>query len=243
MKPYNREETTKREEVREMFDNIAPAYDRLNHILSMQIDKIWRANVVKRVAKRLNGVAEPMILDVATGTADLALAMARRSPHAKVVGVDPSSGMLEVAAEKIARAGLEERVTIKVQAAEELNFKDETFDAVTAAFGVRNFGDLDCGIEQMVRVTKRGGVVIVLEFSTPTNPLFKALYNLYSRNILPWIGSLISRDRKAYEYLPASVEEFATRDEFLALMRSKGLSNCKAIAQSGAIAQIYIGER
>ena len=227
MKPYNREETTKREEVREMFDNIAPAYDKLNHILSMQIDKIWRANVVKRVVAKLSGENNPQILDVATGTGDLALAMARRVPHARVVGVDPSSGMLEVAAEKIAREGLDHRVSIEVQSAEELTFEDEQFDVVTAAFGVRNFGDLDRGIEQMVRVTKSGGVVIVLEFSTPTNPIFKALYNFYSRNILPRIGALISRDRKAYEYLPASVEEFATRDEFLALMRRTGLTNAR----------------
>lgn len=226
-----------------MFDNIAPAYDRLNHILSMQIDKRWRANVVRRVARWVEGVERPRILDVATGTGDLALTMARRIDAASVVGVDPSSGMLEVAKAKIVDAGLEQRVSIEVQSAEELSFEDESFDVVTAAFGVRNFGDLAQGIEQMVRVTRHGGLVVVLEFSTPTNPLFRAAYNLYSRRVLPWVGAMLSRDRKAYDYLPASVAEFASREEFLALMQQKGLSSCRAIAQSGSIAQIYIGEK
>ncbi len=241
MKPYNRAKTTKSEEVREMFDNIAPAYDRLNHILSMQIDKLWRANVVRRVAKSVAHIEHPQILDVATGTADLALAMARRIPQATIVGVDPSSGMLDVAREKIEQRGLNNSVRVEVQSAEELSFDDEQFDAVTAAFGVRNFGDLDKGVGQMARVTRRGGVVVILEFSTPTNRVFGALYKLYSRHILPRIGALISKDRKAYDYLPASVEEFATRSEVIALMQSKGLAECRAVSQSGGIAQIYIG--
>ncbi len=226
-----------------MFNNIAPAYDRLNHILSLQIDRRWRYNVVRRVVKVLRSVEKPRILDVATGTGDLALAMARRIATADVVGVDPSEGMLAVAREKIERVGLSDRVSVDVQSAEELRFDDEHFDVVTAAFGVRNFGDLAGGVAEMVRVTRRGGMVIILEFSTPKNRLFRSIYNIYSRNVLPRIGALISRDRKAYDYLPASVEEFATVEEFLDIMRSTGLSDCRAVSQSGSIAQIYIGRK
>ncbi len=252
MKPYNKAETTKDEEIREMFDTIAPSYDRLNHILSMQIDKIWRRRVVNIVARACrNGNCSsnggdsytPTILDVATGTGDLAIAMAQRLPQARVLGVDPSKGMLDVAQKKIEERGLSGRVTIEVHSAENLALEDERYDVVTAAFGVRNFGDLERGLSEMVRVTKCGGRVVVLEFSTPPNPIFRAVYNLYSRHLLPWIGALISRDRRAYEYLPASVEEFASRKEFLEIMGRVGLENCTARSQSLGIAQIYVGEK
>lgn len=237
MKPYNRAETTKGEEIREMFNSIAPAYDRLNHILSMQIDKVWRRRVVKIVAKE-----QPhTILDLATGTADLAIALAEQIPNVTVVGGDPSEGMLEVAQRKISERGLSSRVTLQQLSAEELSLEDGAFDAVTAAFGVRNFSDLERGLREMVRVVRRGGVVVVLEFSTPPNPLFRAFYTFYSRHILPRVGALFSRDRRAYEYLPASVEEFASREEFLELMRRVGLVECRAFSQSFGIAQIYFG--
>ncbi len=244
MKPYNRAETTKGEEIREMFNSIAPAYDRLNHILSMQIDKIWRNRVVKIVEKHSAKLDHtPQILDLATGTGDLAIAIAKRLPTAQIIGADPSEGMLEVAREKVAALGLSERLTLEPQSAEALSIADESFDVVTAAFGVRNFSDLEAGLKEMVRVTRHGGKVVVLEFSTPPNRLFRAIYRLYSRHILPRIGAIISRDRRAYEYLPASVEEFASRDEFLEIMASVGLGNCTARSQSFGIAQIYIGEK
>ncbi len=241
MKPYNKQGSSKGEEVREMFDKIAPAYDRLNHILSMQIDKIWRRRVVGIVER--NCPAEASILDLATGTGDLAIAMARRLTKARIVGADPSEGMLSVAAVKVEQLGLSDRLSLEVQSAEELSFERDRFDAVTAAFGVRNFTDLERGLSEMIRVTRPSGWIVVLEFSTPPNPLFRALYNLYSRNILPRIGALLSSDRKAYEYLPASVEEFASRSEFIALMERLGLKNCHAKSQSFGIAQIYIGQK
>ncbi|MFI3328838.1 MAG: bifunctional demethylmenaquinone methyltransferase/2-methoxy-6-polyprenyl-1,4-benzoquinol methylase UbiE [Rikenellaceae bacterium] len=244
MKPYNREGATKGEEVREMFDTIAPSYDRLNHILSMQIDKLWRWRVVRIMKHHINALnktnSEPKrILDVATGTGDLAIAMARNIEGIEVLGVDPSQGMLDVAVQKIES----QKLNIKTQccSAEKLPLDDSIFDGVTASFGVRNFSDLEGGLREMVRVTKVGGIVIVLEFSTPPNAIFKWFYNLYSRHILPRIGAMISRDRKAYEYLPASVEEFATRSEFLALMSKVGLGDCYARSQSFGIAQIYVG--
>ncbi len=241
MKPYNKKGTTKGEEVREMFNTIAPAYDRLNHILSFQIDKIWRGRVVRFVAK--NTPASGEILDLATGTGDLAIAMAKRLPTVRVVGADPSEGMLEVAREKLQQRGLAERVSLVVQSAESMSFIDKRFDTLTAAFGVRNFSDLERGLSEMVRVTRDGGWIVVLEFSTPPNPFFRAIYNLYSRHIMPKIGALLSKDREAYEYLPASVVEFASRDEFLELMRRVGLTNCSARSQSFGIAQIYIGQK
>lgn len=241
MKPYNKQGSTKGEEVREMFNKIAPAYDRLNHILSLQIDKIWRRRVVEIVKDHCDGALDPKILDLATGTGDLAIAMAEAIPDAQVLGVDPSEGMLAVALDKMAAHHLYGRFILSCQSAEELKLEDDTYDAVTAAFGVRNYTDLERGLSEMVRVAKPRGKVVVLEFSTPPNPVFRAFYNLYSRHILPRIGALLSKDRKAYEYLPASVEEFATPAQFLALMESVGLEKCSAQSQSFGIAQIYVG--
>lgn len=226
-----------------MFDTIAPAYDRLNHILSMQIDKLWRRRVVKFVARVCRTREQPRILDVATGTGDLAIAMAREVVSAELLGVDPSQGMLKVGEAKVSAAGLSSRLSLRCESAEALTLESEQFDIVTAAFGVRNFSDLEQGMREMVRVTKYGGWVVVLEFSTPPNRLFRSCYNLYSRNILPRIGALLSKDRKAYEYLPASVEEFASPAEFVALMQRVGLSECRHRAQSLGIAQIYIGKK
>lgn len=243
MKPYNKQGSTKGEEVREMFNAIAPAYDRLNHILSMQIDKIWRQRVVNIVKNHCDGELEPQILDLATGTADLAIAMCDAIPDAAIVGADPSEGMLAIAAAKVEDRELEKRLSLELQSAEDLSFGEDQFDCVTAAFGVRNYSDLERGLSEMVRVTKPRGMFVVLEFSTPPNPLFRWCYNLYSRNILPRIGALLSKDRKAYEYLPASVEEFASVDDFLALMERVGLEKCVAKSQSFGIAQIYVGHK
>ncbi len=241
MKPYNKQGTTKGEEVREMFNKIAPAYDRLNHILSMQIDKIWRARVVNIVKEHCDGELDPRVLDLATGTGDLAIAITNAIPDAMVVGADPSEGMLAVAARKIDYFGLGDRLTIEQQSAENLTFESNSFDAVTAAFGVRNYTDLEQGLSEMVRVARPRGMVVVLEFSTPPNPVFRSFYNIYSRHMLPRIGALLSKDRKAYEYLPASVEEFATKEQFLELMERCGLERCEAYSQSFGIAQIYVG--
>ncbi len=241
MKPYNKQGSTKGEEVREMFNTIAPAYDRLNHILSMQIDKIWRARVVNIVKDFCDGVLDPRILDLATGTGDLAIAMGETISDAKLVGADPSEGMLAVAERKIEERKFKSKISLQCQSAEDLTLENNSFDVVTAAFGVRNFSDLERGLSEMVRVTRPNGLVVVLEFSTPPNPVFRAFYTFYSRHILPRIGAIFSRDRKAYEYLPASVEEFAPKEEFLALMGRVGLDRCTAQEQSLGIAQIYVG--
>lgn len=237
VKPYNSEQT-KKEQVREMFDNIAPRYDLLNHTLSMSIDRIWRRRVV-RIVRR----AHPRrILDVATGTGDLAIEMARRIRGVQVLGVDLSEGMLDVARRKVSARGLDERVVLDVGDAEHLAVSDASVDVATVAFGVRNFGDLEAGLREMARTLRPGGKVVILEFSRPRNRLFRSLYEFYTFRILPRIGGMVSKDKRAYEYLPASVGEFPAPAAFMDLMERAGFRNCRARSQSFGIAQIYIGE-
>ena len=238
MKPYNTDQT-KKEEVREMFDNIAPKYDLLNHTLSMSIDRAWRRPVVGEVRRAKPG----RILDVATGTGDLAIAMARRIRDVQVLGVDLSEQMLAVARRKIEARGLDGRIVLDRGDAERLAVADASVDVATVAFGVRNFGDLGAGLRELARTIKPGGKVVILEFSRPRNRVFRALYEFYSYKILPRIGGLVSRDKRAYEYLPASVGEFPAPEEFMAMMARAGFRNCRARSQSFGIAQIYIGER
>ena len=238
MKPYNTDQT-KKEEVREMFDNIAPTYDLLNHTLSMSIDRVWRRRVVGEVRRAKPG----RILDVATGTGDLAIAMARRIRDVQVLGVDLSEQMLAVARRKIEARGLDGRIVLDRGDAERLAVADASVDVATVAFGVRNFGDLGAGLRELARTIKPGGKVVILEFSRPRNRVFRALYEFYSYKILPRIGGLVSRDKRAYEYLPASVGEFPAPEEFMAMMARAGFRNCRARSQSFGIAQIYIGER
>ena len=238
MKPYNTDQT-KKEEVREMFDNIAPKSDLLNHTLSMSIDRVWRRRVVGEVRRAKPG----RILDVATGTGDLAIAMARRIRDVQVLGVDLSEQMLAVARRKIEARGLDGRIVLDRGDAERLAVADASVDVATVAFGVRNFGDLGAGLRELARTIKPGGKVVILEFSRPRNRVFRALYEFYSYKILPRIGGLVSRDKRAYEYLPASVGEFPAPEEFMAMMARAGFRNCRARSQSFGIAQIYIGER
>ena len=238
MKPYNTDQT-KKEEVREMFDNIAPKYDLLNHTLSMSIDRVWRRRVVGEVRRAKPG----RILDVATGTGDLAIAMARRIRDVQVLGVDLSEQMLAVARRKIEARGLDGRIVLDRGDAERLAVADASVDVATVAFGVRNFGDLGAGLRELARTIKPGGKVVILEFSRPRNRVFRALYEFYSYKILPRIGGLVSRDKRAYEYLPASVGEFPAPEELMAMMARAGFRNCRARSQSFGIAQIYIGER
>lgn len=167
-----------------MFDRIAPTYDVLNHTLSANIDRLWRRRVVRCVAAG----APRRILDLATGTGDLALALARAVPGAQVLGLDLSEGMLDGARRKAVAAGLDARVLLERGDAEHLALADASVDAVTVAFGVRNFGDLECGLREMARVLKPGGRAVVLEFSTPRNPLFRTLYGWYNRRVLPLVG-------------------------------------------------------
>lgn len=238
VKPYN-DRQTKKEQVREMFDNIAPRYDLLNHTLSLNIDRLWRRRVV-RIVRRCR---PQRILDVATGTGDLAIAMARGIPGVRVLGVDLSERMLAAAREKVAARGLDNRIVLEAGDAEHLTLADASVDVATVAFGVRNFGDLDAGLRELARTIKPGGRVVILEFSRPRNRWFRALYEFYTFKVLPRIGGVLSRDRRAYEYLPASVSAFPTPAEFLSRMERAGFHVCRARSQSFGIAQIYTGEK
>lgn len=235
MKPYN-EEQTKKEQVEEMFDSIAPTYDKLNHILSLNIDRIWRRRVM-RIVRRSKAVR---IMDVATGTGDLAIAMAKRVDRTQILGVDLSEEMLAVARQKIQKQGLEERIMLEKGDAENLSMvADGSIDAVTVAFGVRNFENMERGLREMWRTLKDGGKLVVLEFSTPKNRFIRWIYAQYSHRIIPRIGSLISKDKRAYVYLPESVDEFPSPERFSEMLQEAGFKSVKRRSQSFGIAYIY----
>ncbi len=237
VKPYNTR-SSKKEEVREMFDSIAPRYDLLNHTLSLNVDRWWRRRVVGEVRRG----APAQILDMATGTGDLAIELARHIPGAHVTGVDLSDRMLAEARRKVAAQGLAERIELHQGDAEHPT-AEACYDAATVAFGVRNFGDLHAGLCGLARAIKPGGKVVILEFSRPRSRLFRALFGFYFCRILPWVGGMVSHDRRAYDYLPASVGEFPSPEAFLAMMGRAGFADCRARSLSGGIAYIYIGVR
>lgn len=223
-----------------MFNRIAPRYDLLNRVLSFGIDRIWRRRLVRLVRKK----AAATVLDVATGTGDLALALAAtlRKPLT-VYGLDISSGMLELARKKVDKKGLQDLIVLKEGDSEALPFDDNYFDAVTVAFGVRNFGDLAKGLAEMRRVLKPGASLYVLEFSKPSVFPVKQLYGFYFSHILPWWGGVISKDKAAYSYLPASVMDFPEGAAFEAELRRAGLNPTRSRRQTFGIATIYISEK
>lgn len=230
---------SKKSQMRKMFDRIAPSYDRLNHLLSLNIDRLWRRHVVQIVRRKSPAV----LLDVATGTGDLAIDLARKLPEVQILGADISEEMLRIAREKIAARNLAGRIELRVEDAEHLTLGDASVDTVTVGFGVRNFGNIDAGLREFFRVLKPGGTVVVLELSRPRNKIFRAVFEFYFHRLLPCIGGWISHDPKAYRYLPASVKAFPAPERFLEMLAAAGFSNCRSQSQSGGIAQIYIGEK
>lgn len=222
-----------------MFDRISPKYDALNHLLSFNVDKVWRRKTAKVVAKS-NPKA---ILDLATGTADLAIELAKRNPQARIIGVDFSEKMLAIGKEKVLQQNFEDQIELVQGDAANLPFPDNSFDAVTIAFGVRNFEDLDKGLSEILRVVKPEGQVVILEFSNPEKFPVKQVYRLYFKYILPKIGKWISKDKSAYSYLPASVEKFPKPDDFLRILSNKGLKNGAKKSLSMGIATMYWGNK
>ena len=235
MKPYNQEQS-KKEQVEQMFDNIAPTYDKLNHIMSLNIDRVWRRRVM-RIVRRAKA---HKIMDVATGTGDLAIAMAKRVDRTQILGVDLSEEMLAVARRKVEKQGLEERMMLAKGDAENLDMvTSESIDAATVAFGVRNFENIERGLSEIYRTLKPGGKLVVLEFSMPKNRLIRWVYSQYAHRLLPRIGGMISKDKQAYTYLPDSVEEFPAPERFAEMLRSVGFTRVKTRSQSFGIAYIY----
>ena len=238
VKPYNREESSKKEEVAEMFDNISKRYDFLNHFLSLGIDKGWRKKAVKIISQ-----ANPkIILDVATGTGDFAIAELKLDPE-KVIGIDLSNGMLDVGREKMKKKKVDHIVDMVQGDSENLPFDDNYFDAITVGFGVRNFENLEKGLGEMYRVLKPGGIVAVLEFSKPKKFPIKQSFNFYSKFIIPTVGKTVSKDKRAYSYLPESVEAFPEGQAFLDIMTKIGYTDMKQKMVSGGIASIYYGSK
>jgi demethylmenaquinone methyltransferase / 2-methoxy-6-polyprenyl-1,4-benzoquinol methylase len=236
--PYHNQ-NDKKNEVRAMFNNIAPRYDFLNHFLSMGIDILWR----KRLIRELKKYAPEYILDMATGTGDLALMAAKVLPSARVLGSDLSSEMIAVGVQKTRRQKFEKQVIFEVGDAENIQHPDHTFDAAMVAFGVRNFEDLPKGLREINRVLKPGQPLLVLEFSQPTSFPMKQLYHFYSFRLLPLIGRMVSKDPRAYTYLPESIRVFPSGEAFIDVMKGCGFTQCRQIPLSARIATIYIGHR
>jgi demethylmenaquinone methyltransferase / 2-methoxy-6-polyprenyl-1,4-benzoquinol methylase len=236
--PYKDKDGSKREQVAEMFDNISPKYDLLNHVLSGGVDIYWR----KRAIKLLKKNPPKVILDIATGTGDFAIEALSLRPE-KIIGVDISEGMLAVGREKIAKIGQQETITLQSGDSESLSFADNYFDAVIVSFGVRNFQNLLAGLTEMNRVMKPNGTCVVVEFSKPRSFPFKQLYNGYFKYILPLIGKTISRDSSAYTYLPESVQAFPDGEAFLEIYNKAGFKNTKCIPLTFGICSIYIGQK
>ncbi len=236
VKPYSAE-GSKKEQVSQMFDNIAANYDFLNHFLSLGIDKIWRRKMIKEV-----GMVQPkLILDVATGTGDVAINTLKQlnDKDLRIVGLDISPEMLNVGIKKIETKGLSGRIDMIVGDSENLPFENNKFDAITVAYGVRNFEDLAHGLSEMQRVLKPNGKLVVLEFSKPRLFPFRQLFNFYFKNILPTIGKLTSKDPRAYSYLYESVQTFPDGTDFLTVLQKTGYINTQCTPLTLGICSIY----
>lgn len=238
VKPYGSADKSKKEEVAEMFNNISGKYDFLNHFLSLGIDKLWR----KKAVKELISIQPQRILDIATGTGDFALELLKLKPK-EIVGLDISSGMLEVGREKMKKRKVDHVVQMVLGDSENIPYETAHFDALTVAFGVRNFENLEKGLGEMLRVLRPGGKAVILEFSKPKKFPVKQAFGFYSRYIIPFLGKRISKDEKAYAYLPESVAAFPEGEDFLSILRKLGYQNVKAQTVSGGIATIYTGTK
>ena len=231
--PYNSSES-KKKQVSEMFDNIANSYDFLNHSLSLGMDNVWRKIAIKKLTNN-----PKIILDIATGTGDFAVSAAKYT-DAKITGIDISQGMLNVGVEKVRKKNLNNRISLQLADSESLPFNDNTFDAITAGFGVRNFENLNKGLSEMKRVLNKDGIVVILEPSTPKYFPLKQFYKLYFHHVLPTIGAWISKDKSAYSYLPESVDAFPSGEKFIIELKNVGFRDCKHIPLTFGIVSLYI---
>jgi demethylmenaquinone methyltransferase / 2-methoxy-6-polyprenyl-1,4-benzoquinol methylase len=236
--PYQAKDKSKKSQVADMFNNIASDYDFLNHFLSAGIDILWRKKAIRLLKKH----KPETILDVATGTADFAIEALKLNPI-KVTGIDISEKMLEMGRIKIEQKKLTNKIELHCADSENIPFNDSSFDAVTVAFGVRNFENLDKGLNEMHRILKKGGVAVVLEFSKPDYFPVKQLYGLYFNHILPVIGKIVSKDNRAYEYLPESVNAFPYGKKFCEKMKTAGFTDCMQHKLTFGIASIYIAKK
>ena len=238
IKPYGKQ-GDKGQLVEEMFDNIAPTYDALNHRLSWDIDKGWR--------RRAIGLLAPFhpqsILDIATGTGDFAILAAQMLHPKQLIGADISEGMMNIGKEKVEKLGLADIVSFKKEDCMAMSFEDNTFDAVTAAFGIRNFQDLDQGLKEMCRVLKKGGHLSIAELTTPVSFPMKQLFRVYSHTFLPVYGKLISKDSSAYSYLTATIEAFPQGEKMMEILKKAGFSKVSFRRLTFGICTLYFAEK
>ena len=238
VKPYGREDKSKKQEVAEMFNNISKRYDFLNHFLSLGIDKIWR----KKAVNMLKDIKPQRILDLASGTGDFAIESLRLNPK-EIIGMDISEGMLEVGRQKMKKNGYDNVISMRLGDSEDLPFEDNYFDALTVGFGVRNYENLEKGLSEMLRVVRPGGKLIILEFSKPKKFPVKQYYAFHSKYIIPFFGKRISKDDKAYAYLPESVAAFPEGKDFEDILMKLNYKNVSSKLVAGGIATIYSGTK
>jgi demethylmenaquinone methyltransferase/2-methoxy-6-polyprenyl-1,4-benzoquinol methylase len=238
IKPYDAS-GAKGKQVEQMFDNIAHSYDQLNHLLSLNIDRYWR----KAALQSLQPYAPQRILDIATGTGDFALMAAKLLKPREIVGADLSEGMLNVARRKAMQSEYARNIVFQKEDCMALSFTDATFDAITVAYGIRNYEDLDRGLREMLRVLKPGGRLVIIELTTPQGAPMKQLFDFYARVWMPLVGRLISRDKQAYSYLPATMEAFPQGEQMSEILKKAGFGDVKFKRFTGGISTLYTAER
>ena len=238
IKPYD-EEGKKTEQVERMFDNIAHAYDKLNHTLSLGIDRSWR----KKAIAWLRPFQPQRMMDVATGTGDFAILACRKLQPAELIGTDISEGMMEIGRQKVKQQGLENTISFAKEDCLNLSFQDESFDAVTAAFGIRNFQNLDQGLKEMCRVLKKGGHLCIVELTTPVSFPMKQLFSIYSNTVLPMYGKLISKDQSAYSYLNKTIEAFPQGEVMMEVFKKAGFAKAEFKRLTFGICTLYFATK
>lgn len=236
--PYG-EDSEKAAQVEQMFDDIAPTYDKLNHRLSWNIDKGWRRKAIKELAAH----KPQTMLDIATGTGDFAMLAAQMLKPRKLIGADISDGMMEIGRAKVKEAHLDDIITFEKQDCLDLTYPDESFDAVTAAFGIRNFQDLDKGLKEMCRVLKKGGMLSIVELTTPVSFPMKQLFWFYSHTFLPVYGKLISKDNSAYSYLTKTIEAFPQGEQMMQILKKAGFAETRFERLTFGICTLYIATK
>ena len=237
IKPYHN--GSKAEQVEQMFDNIAPTYDQLNHRLSWDIDRGWR----RKAIKQLQSYKPQTMLDIATGTGDFAILAAKMLQPQQLIGADISEGMMEIGRQKVKKAALDNIISFERQDCLNLSYPDNTFDAVTAAFGIRNFADLDCGLSEMCRVLKKGGHLSIVELTTPVSFPMKQLFHLYAHSVLPVYGRLISKDTSTYSYLTKTIEAFPQGERMVEILKKAGFAEAQFKRLTYGICTMYFATK
>jgi len=238
VKPNPNNPETKKKQVTQMFNGISRSYDTLNRIITLGVDVLWRKRVVREIQKHKHDV----LLDIATGTGDLVIALSKLKTK-KIIGLDISPGMLEIGKQKVKAEGLDQRIDMQIGDSEALAYDDNTFDGVTIAFGVRNFEHLDLGLQEICRVLKPQGTLVILETAVPQNPILKSLYSFYTQKVMPFIGKMFSKNRTAYQYLSDSAAAFPCGKAFHNILKKNGFISIEDFPQTLGVASIYVGKK